>query len=166
MIFLFSGSFFYPVRSLPAVIQYRYPKGGFPLIRWLKNRFHRDMIRPLVYKTFTRGILALFAAQLVHFFAPAGSGLSSFSNLSLALGLLFVLFAFLAWLRLDGLKIPQLKLPRMKKKDPPFLAGTMADHMDDEIVSFDDLDPEDQNVCVLLADCLLAVVCLILAALV
>ena len=124
------------------------------------------MIRPLVYKIFTRGMLALFAAQLVHFFSPAGSGLSSFSNLSLGLGLLFVLFAFLAWLRLDGLKIPQLKLPRVKKKDPPFLAGSMADHIDDEIVSFDDLDPEEQNVCVLLADLVLAAVCLILAAVV
>ena len=124
------------------------------------------MIRPLVYKIFTRGMLALFAAQLVHFFSPAGSGLSSFSNLSLGLGLLFVLFAFLAWLRLDGLKIPQLKLPRVKKKDPPFLAGSMADHINDEIVSFDDLDPEEQNVCVLLADLVLAAVCLILAAVV
>ena len=122
------------------------------------------MIRPLIYKIFTRGILALFAAQLIHFFASASSGLASFSNLSLGLGLLFVLFTFLAWLRADGLKIPQLKLPRMKKKDPPFLAGSMADHIDDEIVSFDDLDPEEQNICVLLADAFLAVVCFVLAA--
>ena len=78
------------------------------MIRWLKRHFTGDMVRPLIYKIFTRGMLALFAAQLIHFFVPADSGLSSFSNLSLALGLLFVLFAFLAWLRLDGLKIPQL----------------------------------------------------------
>ena len=136
------------------------------MIRWLRNHFDREMIRQLIYKVFTRGVLALFAAQLAHFFLPAGGTLSSFSNLSLLLGFVFALAAVLAWLRLDGLKIPQLKLPRMKRKDPPFLAGNMADHMDDEIVSFDDLDPEDQNVCVLLADCLLAVVCLILAALV
>ena len=122
------------------------------------------MIRPLIYKIFTRGILALFAAQLVHFFAPAASGFSSFSNLSLGLGLLFILFAFLAWLRMDGVRIPQLKLPRMKKKDPPFLAGNMADHIDDDIVSFDDLDQEEQDLCVFLADCFLAAVCLILAA--
>ena len=134
------------------------------MIRWLKKHFQRDMARPLVYKTFTRGILALFAAQLVRFFAPASSGLSSFSNLSLGLGLLFVLFAILAWLRLDGVKIPQLKLPRIKRKDPPFLAGSMADHIDDDIVNFDDLDPEEQDACVLLADLLLAAACLVLAA--
>jgi len=134
--------------------------------RWLKNRFSREMIRPYIYKTFTRGILALFAAQLIHFFAPPTSGLSSFSNLSLGLGLLFLLFSFLAWLRLDGLKIPQLKLPRMKKKDPPFLTGSMADHIDDDIVSFDDLEPEQQNLCVFLADLTVAAVCLLLALIV
>ena len=141
-------------------------KGGGHVIRWLKAHFHSDMIRPLVYKIFTRGILALFAAQLVHFFVPAGYPIASFSNLSLLLGLLFALFAFLAWLRLDGVKIPQLKLPRMKRKDPPFLTGDMADHLDDDLVSFDDLDPEDQNVCVLLADLILMPVCLLLAAIV
>ncbi len=136
------------------------------MIRRIRKLFSREMIRPLIYKIFTRGILALFAAQLVHFFAPANSGFSSFSNLSLGLGLLFVLFTFLAWLRLDGLKIPQLKLPRMKRKDPPFLAGSMADHINDEIVSFDDLDQEEQNACVLLADLALAAACLLLATVV
>ena len=136
------------------------------MLRRIKNVFSRELVRPLIYKVFTRGILALFAAQLAHFFAPAGSGFSSFSNLSLGLGFLFVLFAVLAWLRLDGVKIPQLKLPRMKRKDPPFLAGSMADHIDDDIVSFDDLDPEEQSLCVLLADAVLAAVCLVLAALV
>ena len=136
------------------------------MIRRIRSSFSREMIRPLIYKFFTRGFLALFAAQLVHFFAPADSGFASFSNLSLGLGFLFLLFSFLAWLRLDGLKIPMLKLPRMKRKDPPFLAGNMADHMDDEIVSFDDLDPDEQNICVLLADILLAVLCLLLSAVV
>ena len=124
------------------------------------------MVRPFIYKVFSRGILALFAAQMIHFFAPVGSGLSSFSSLSLGLGLLFALFAFLAWLRLDGLKIPRMKLPRLKRNDPPFLAGSMADHLDDEIVTFDDLDPEEQDVCVLLADLLLGAACFILAAIV
>lgn len=136
------------------------------MIRRIRKCWSRDLIRPLIYKIFTRGILALLVAQLVHFFTPANSGLASFSNLSLALALLFVLFTVLAWLRLDGLKIPQVKLPRMKRKDPPFLAGNMADHIDDEIVSFDDLDAEEQNVCVLLADAFLAVLCGILAAIV
>ena len=130
--------------------------------KWI-NRFHRDLLRPLIYKIFTRGILALFAAQLVHFFVPASWPLSRFSNLALLLGGLFLLFTVLAWLRMDGLNLPQLKLPRMKRKDPPFLTGDLADHLDDDLVSFDDLDAEDQAFCVFLADALLALLCLALA---
>ena len=130
--------------------------------KWI-DRFHRDLLRPLIYKIFTRGILALFAAQLVHFFVPAGWPLSRFSNLALLLGGLFLLFTVLAWLRMDGLNLPQLKLPRMKRKDPPFLTGDLADHLDDDLVSFDDLDAEDQAFCVFLVDALLARLCLGLA---
>ena len=135
------------------------------MIHWLKEHVTRDMIRPLIYKVFTRGVLALFAAELVHFFAPARWPLARFSNLALVLAGLFLLGSALAWLRLDGLNIPQLKLPRIKRKDPAFLTGDMADHIDDDIVKFEDLDEEEQNVCVLLTDILLAAVCLALALL-
>ena len=136
------------------------------MIRWLRRHWDREMVRPLVYKVFTRGILALFAAQAAYFFLPEGWPLRSFSALSLLLGLLFLLGAFVAWLRLDGLKIPQLKLPRMKRKDPPFLAGSMADHIDDDITTFDELGAEEQDFCVLLADLALTAGCLALAAVV
>lgn len=133
------------------------------MIRWLKEHVTRDMIRPFIYKVFTRAVLALFAAELIHFFAPAQWPLARFSNLALVLAGLFLLGSVVAWLRLDGLNIPQLKLPRMKRTDPAFLQGDMADHIDDDIVKFDDLDREEQDVCVLLTDVLLAIVCLILA---
>ena len=136
------------------------------MIAWLKKHFHASMTRALVYKVFSRGILALFAAQLVHFFVPASWPLTRFSNLALLLGVLFALFAVLAWLRYDGLGIPQMKLPRVKRKDPPFLTNDIADHLDDDIITFDDLEKEEQDVCVLLADVILAVICFILSAMV
>ena len=134
------------------------------MIAWLKEHFHASMTRAFIYKVFSRGILTLFAAQLVHFFAPASWPLTRFNNLAAALGVQFVLFAVLAWLRYDGLKIPHAKLPRMKRKDPPFLTNDIADHLDDDVILFDDLDKEEQDVCVLLADVILAVICFALAA--
>lgn len=133
------------------------------MIRWLKEHVTRDMIRPLIYKIFTRGILALFAAELFHFFAPSAWPVARFSSLAFILTLLFLLGAVVAWLRLDGMKIPQFRLPRFKRTDPSFLKGDIADHIDDDIVRFDDLDKEEQDVCVLLADLVLAVICLLLA---
>lgn len=134
------------------------------MITWLKKHFHASMTRAFIYKVFSRGILALFGAQLVHFFAPASWPLARFGNLAALLGILFALFAVLAWLRYDGLNIPHAKLPRMKRKDPPFLTNDIADHLDDDIILFDDLEKEEQDVCVLLADVILAVVCFVLAA--
>ena len=136
------------------------------MIRWFKAHWQRDMIRPLCYKLFTRGILTLFAVQLLHFFLPESWPLRRFSALSLMAGMLFALFTCLAWLRITGLKIPQLRLPRVARKDPPFLTGDIADHLDDEIVTFDDLDEDGRNGCVLAADAALAVICLVLSALV
>ena len=52
----------------------------------------------------------------------------------------------------------------MKRKDPPFLTNDIADHLDDDVILFDDLDKEEQDVCVLLADVILAVICFALAA--
>ena len=136
------------------------------MIRWLKAHWQRDMIRPLCYKLFTRGVLALFAVQLLHFFLPETWPLRRFSSLSLMAGALFVLFTLIAWLRITWLKIPQLRLRRIKRKDPPFLTGDIADHIDEDIVTFDDLDEDGQNLCVLMADAVLAVICLILSAVV
>ena len=133
------------------------------MIRWLKTHVTREVVRPLIYKVFTRGVLARFAAQLVRFFAPAHWAIAQSSNQALILAVLFLLGAVIAWLRLDGMYIPQFKLPRWKRTDPAFLTGDMADHIDDDIVKFDDLDKEEQNVCVLLTDLILAVVCLVLA---
>ncbi len=133
------------------------------MIRWLKTHVTREVVRPLIYKVFTRGVLALFAAQLVHFFAPAQWAIAQSSNQALILAGLFLLGAVIAWLRLDGMHIPQFKLPRWKRTDPAFLTGDMADHIDDDIVKFEDLDKEVQDVCVLLTDLILAVVCLVLA---
>ena len=119
------------------------------------------MVRPLCYKLFTRGVLTLFAVQLLHFFLPENWPLSRFSALSLMAGALFMLFSWVAWLRFTGLRIPQAKLPRLRRKDPPFLTGDMADHLDDGIVTFDDLDGDEQSLCVLAADAALAVICLV-----
>ena len=55
------------------------------MIRWLQPHVTRDMIRPLIYKVFTRGVLALFAAELFHFFAPGNWPMARFANLALIL---------------------------------------------------------------------------------
>ena len=61
------------------------------------------------------------------------------------------------------MNIPQLKLPRMKKKDPPFIEKDMIDDVDAPITTFDDLDKDEQALAVFITDAVIAAVLLILS---
>ncbi|MBR7041649.1 MAG: hypothetical protein IKI24_07435 [Clostridia bacterium] len=127
----------------------------------IKDIWSRDMTRPVVYKTFTRAVLTLLVIKLAQFFM--GKNAPKTANLCAVLGLVFVLGCFLAYLRLDGVNIPQLKLPRMKKKDPPFIEKDMIDDVDAPITTFDDLDKDEQALAVFITDAVIAAVLLILS---
>ena len=127
----------------------------------IKDIWSKKMARPVIYKLFTRGVLTLLVIKLAQFFM--GKNAPRTANLCAVLGLVFLLGCFLAYLRLDGVKIPQFKLPRMKKKDPPFLQKDMADFTDEPITTFDDLDTDEQALAVLIVDAILAVVLLALS---
>ena len=132
------------------------------LKKWIKDIWSSEMIRPVLYKLFTRGVLTLLVIKLVQFFM--GKNAPRTANLCAVLGLIFLLGCFLSYLRLDGVNIPQLKLPRMKKKDPPFIQKDMIDDVDAPITTFDDLDKDEQALAVLITDAVIAVVLLILSA--
>ena len=127
----------------------------------MKDILDRRMIRPLVYKLFTRGVLALTAIKLWQHFIK--NEFSNGSDLCFAAAVVFALAALIAYLRLDGLRIPQLKLPRRKRVQPGFERGDIADHIDDHIVLFDDLDEDEQAVCVLICDLILMAVFLVVS---
>ena len=126
----------------------------------IKEIWSGELVRPLIYKLFTRGVLSLLVIKLAQFFM--GKNAPKASALCTVLGAVFVLGAFLSYLRLDGVDIPQLKLPRMKKKDPPFIRRDMIDDVDTPITTFDDLDRDEQALTVLITDAVLAVALLAL----
>ena len=98
-----------------------------PLKRIRRTLFQRDMIRPLIYKTFTRCILTLLVILLWnHFLQPRTPHIS--------------------------LRIPRMKPLSPPKHDPYRSYGDMADYLDEPAVSFEDLDQEEQDVCSLAAN--------------
>ena len=123
----------------------------------LRAIWDRRMIRPLIYKLFTRGILMLTAVLLYRHFVTSTA---TNGDLCLVAAAVFALAAVIAFLRLDGARIPQAKLPRFKKKEIR-TGGDLADHIDDDIVLFDDLDDDEQNLTVFVCDIALMLVFLI-----
>ena len=117
----------------------------------LRSVWSRRLVRPLMYKLFTRGVLALAVIKLWQHFQPGVSG----SDLCVLVGLVFALGSFVAYLRFDGARIPQLRLPRMKRKTPGWAGGDIADHISDDLILFDDLDSDEQALCVFWCDLIL-----------
>ncbi len=108
------------------------------------------MLQPIIYMTASRLMLALIfllgVSRLIPN-SPAPAMIAAF------LTVLFALFAFLIYLRMDGLRIPRVKYIRPKnKKDPMRHTFSMSDYTDEEPVSFEDLEPEEKDFCSLMCN--------------
>ena len=83
---------------------------------------------------------------------------------ALLLGVCFVLLAWIAWLRLDGVRLPKLMMKRVNiRKKPVRSYGDMIDYIDEQPVTFDDLDDAEKDVCCLLSDLACAAVFLVVS---
>ena len=124
-----------------------------------RMRFDRTMVRPLIYQTFTRGLVALTAILIVREFSGAQDGRRILPWGCMAAAGVYLLLAWVAWLRLDGALLPALdhRLFRFRRRRDPFASAGMADHIDDRPVSFEELEPEQRDLCLLAANAIVAV---------
>lgn len=117
-----------------------------------KPRFHRGLIRPVVYKAFTRVGIGLAAALLWNEFVGKGQrGMRGWAFLFLAV--LFAAAAWMSYLRLDGVRAPQFdrKLFDWKRK-PKRTYGDMIDYVNEDVPTFDDLEEDEQSLCLMVAN--------------
>jgi len=127
----------------------------------IKGIYQRYMLRPLIYMTAQRFMIALIFLLALIRFVPNGPAPDLVAGF---LTILFALLAYLVYLRMDGIRIPRMKFIKPKKKDPMRNFGDMADHADDEPqVTFDELEDDEKNLCSLLANLINLAVFLILS---
>lgn len=128
----------------------------------IKGIYHKQLIRPLIYLTAFRLMVAMIFLLLIVNFVPNGPALNMIAAF---LTIVFALLAYLIYLRMDGLRIPRVKYIRPKKKiDPTRHFSSMADHADDSPgVSFDELEAEEKDFCSLFANVINLVIFLILS---
>ena len=124
----------------------------------LRERYRRYMIRPIVYQAFTRLAITLTLILLAREFSAPGDGRPVLPWGCMAAAAAYLLLAWVAWLRLDGARLPSLDhhLFRRKKRKDPFAGGGMADYLDEEPVSFEELDAEERDACLLAANLIVA----------
>ena len=113
------------------------------MLRWLRDNFQRHMIRPFVYKLFTRAVLTVFAVLAAEFFLPRFSPLFTKGNLFLLSAAVWLVGAWISYLRLHGLRFPRFDIQKLRRKDPLRRFGDMT---------YADLDDREKDVCTLLCD--------------
>ena len=120
----------------------------------IRDIFEPYMVRPLIYMTFTRFVLSLFILLLIDFFLAPNAGRPIKSTLFLLGSAVYALLALIAWLRLDGLKLPKLLMMRVNpRKKPSRMYGDMIDYIDEKPgIVFEDLDDREKDLCILAAD--------------
>ena len=128
----------------------------------IKGIYHKQLLRPLIYLTAFRLMVALIFLLILVRFVPNGPApglIAAFLTLT------FALLAHLVYLRMDGLRIPRVKYIRPRKKSDPLRnVSSMADHADDEPgVSFDELEDDEKDFCSLLANLINLVIFLVVS---
>ncbi len=109
-----------------------------------KKIYQKYMLRPLIYMTISRFMIALIFLLAVARFVKSGPTPAMAAGF---LAALFAVFAYLVYLRMDGLRIPRMKhFKTGKKKEPVITTSSMTDHIDDEApVSFDELEEDERD---------------------
>ena len=108
--------------------------------------YSREMIRPIIYKCVNKCSIALVIVLLWDRYISHGT-MPVVRDGCFAAGLVFFALAFRAYLRLDGVKMDRPQKERREKKH--FASRDMIDFVDEHIVTFDELDDDQQLACVL-----------------
>ena len=119
-----------------------------------KEIYEPYMLRPLIYMTFTRFILALFITLMGDFFISSRVGYSVKKTAFALCAAVFGLLSVIAWLRLDGVRLPKLMMLRVNpSKKPSRMYGDMIDYIDERPgIGFDDLSDDEKDFCILIAN--------------
>ena len=126
------------------------------------------MIRPLIYKVLTKSSIILVICLLWNKFVNTSNVRSLTEDAFFVIGLIWVLFAWFQYLKLDGYTFQYIFREKQKKKKK-HVQKDMVDFVDEEVVSFDELEDEEKVVVNMLSNLatglifvLISIVCILL----
>jgi len=130
------------------------------MLKKFRRYFSRSLLRPTIYMASTRFLLMLALVLLLDRFAGHKYLYSIRMYGFVFAGALYALLAWIAYLRFDGVHMPKLLMKRVNiTKKPMRTYGDMIDYVDEEpMVTFDDLEDEEKDICIFFADLFCCVV--------
>ena len=130
----------------------------------LREKWRNALLRPAIYAFSVRFLAALAVILVVNYLV--GKNTPRFLGLAfLLLALLFVALAWIANLRMDGVTLPKPLMTRVNlRKKPKRQYGDMIDYIDEKPgPTFEELEDQEKDLCLLLADAACCVIYLVLS---
>ena len=137
------------------------------MIKKIRMIFQKYMIRPMLYQCVAKFAVAMVLCLLWDKSYPLPPLLKSFRRVTLmkenalfVAGCIFLMLAWIQYLRMDGVRIHHL-LEEKEEKKKKHITKDMVDFVDEKVIPFGELDDDERIVCRFLGDLLCALVCLI-----
>ena len=126
----------------------------------LRSIYKSDMFHAVLYKTFSRLVISACLCLLWQRFVSDGR-FTIWEAPCFAVGAALLGWAWVSYLRLDGVRVPfldkQKGLGEARGQRKRHATHSMADFVDEKIVSFDELSSEERALCSMLASLLVGV---------
>ncbi len=122
------------------------------MIKKIKKIFKGYMVRPLIYKTIMKCSVVLVIVLLWDRFVNTSKTMSVIEDAFFIVGMIFVLFSWFQYLRLDGFSIHHLLEEKKKTPKKKHAKKDIVDFVDEKIVSFSELEEDERVVVVLLSN--------------
>lgn len=133
----------------------------FSMSKKPRPRLEKYMIQPLVIRTFTRFIIALTIALLWKRFVASVQPLGT---ACFFMTVVFLVLAWMAYLRYDGVRLPQIDKKLFDRKPKPVIRyGDMIDHIDEEPHPDDNLDDDELEFVTFISNLITAVIFLVMS---
>lgn len=117
------------------------------MIKKMKNIFKSYMVRPMIYKIAAKSSIILVLALLWDRFVNTAGRMSMRKDVFFIIGLIWMLFAWFQYLKLDEYNIQYVFRDKRERKEKKHIQKDIADFVDEKIISFDELE-EDEKVLV------------------
>ena len=115
--------------------------------------YKKYMFRPILYKTVTKLVIGIVLVLLWDRYINT-FGLPAAEYGCFCIGGIIFPMAWFEYLRLDGMVLSHLNDKKQKKKKKRHSSSDMADFVDEQVVSYSELEPEERALCRLLSDLL------------
>lgn len=114
------------------------------IINDIKKVYQPYMLRPILYKSVTKASIAL-ALTLVwdRFFNPKKM-FDLVRDAFFVVGIFFLAYVWFQYLRMDGVKVNYAPKPKKRKEKKGFLSKDIVDFADEKIISYDELEEDEQ----------------------